>query len=127
MIINVNYNVIYIDKLTFLYFGRKSSQKSQISKYVSKFGVLLTKIYFIMDKVFKYFNDFTKGLTGLIMGLLTLGIVATFLFGTDGFFGLDVVGNISGVLDTLTNQEPDGGGVLGLIGLLIVWSLISSK
>ena len=79
-----------------------------------------------MDKVFKYFNDFTKGLTGLIMGLLTLGIVATFLFGTAGFFGLDVVGNIAGVLDTLTNQAT-GGGVLGLIGLLIVWSLISSK
>jgi len=79
-----------------------------------------------MDKVFKYFNDFTKGLTGLIMGLLTLGIVATFLFGTTGFFGLDVVGNIAGVLDTLTNQAT-GGGVLGLIGLLIVWSLISSK
>ena len=81
-----------------------------------------------MDKVFKYFNDFTKGLTGLIMGLLTLGIVATFLFGGDGFFGLDVVGNIAGVLDTLTNQDVAGGnGVLGLIGLLIVWSLISSK
>ena len=79
-----------------------------------------------MDKVFKYFNDFTKGLTGLIMGLLTLGIVATFLFGGDGFFGLDVVGNIADVLDTLTNQAT-GGGVLGLIGLLIVWSLISSK
>ena len=81
-----------------------------------------------MDKVFKYFNDFTKGLTGLIMGLLTLGIVATFLFGTAGYFGLDVVGNIAGVLDTLTNQDVAGGnGVLGLIGLLIVWSLISSK
>jgi hypothetical protein len=83
-----------------------------------------------MDKVFKYFNDFTKGLTGIIMGLLTLGIVATFLFGNDGFFGLDVVGNIEGVLDALTTQsaadgEAANGGVLGLIGLLIVWSLIS--
>ena len=74
-----------------------------------------------MDKVFKYFNDFVKGLTGLIMGLLTLGIVATFLFGTTGFFNLDVVQNITDVLTTLTA----GGNVLGLIGLLIVWSLIS--
>ena len=79
-----------------------------------------------MDKVFKYFNDFVKGLTGLIMGLLTLGIVATFLFGAkDGFFGLDVVSNIDGVLETLTTQAEGSGGVLGLIGLLIVWSLIS--
>ena len=76
-----------------------------------------------MDNVFKYFNGFVAGLTGLIMGLLTLGIVATFLFGTAGFFGLDVVANIKAVLKTLT----DGGNVLGLIGLLIVWSLISTK
>ena len=76
-----------------------------------------------MDNVFKYFNGFVAGLTGLIMGLLTLGIVATFLFGTAGFFGLDVVANITAVLKTLTS----GGNVLGLIGLLIVWSLISTK
>ena len=74
-----------------------------------------------MDKVFKYMNDFVKGLVGVIMGLLTLGIVATFLFGNAGFFGLDVVANITAVLATLTS----GGNVLGLIGLLIVWSLIS--
>ena len=74
-----------------------------------------------MDKVFKYMNDFVKGLVGVIMGLLTLGIVATFLFGSAGFFGLDVVANITAVLETVTS----GGNVLGLIGLLIVWSLIS--
>ena len=66
-------------------------------------------------------NDFVKGLVGVIMGLLTLGIVATFLFGSAGFFGLDVVANITAVLETVTS----GGNVLGLIGLLIVWSLIS--
>ena len=83
-----------------------------------------------MDKVFKYFNDFVKGLTGLIMGLLTLGIVSTFLFGTEGFFGLDVVGNIADVLQALTTQGEGaavGSGVLGLIGILIVWNLIDRK
>ena len=55
------------------------------------------------------------------MGLLALGIVATFLFGSAGFFGLDVVANIQEVLATLTS----GGDVLGLIGLLIVWGIIS--
>jgi hypothetical protein len=79
-----------------------------------------------MDKVFKYCTDFAKGLTGVIMCLLTLGIVATFLFGADGFFGLDVVGNIGDVLKGLTSQDAGlGGGALGLIGLLIVWSLVS--
>ena len=126
MIVNVNYNVIYIDKWTFLNFGIKRSQKSQKSKYVSKFGVLLTKIYFIMDKVFKYFNDFTKGLTGLIMGLLALSIVADFLFtdaeGNGALAGIDVIKNITDVVSGFA-----GGGVVGLIGLLIVWSLISNK
>lgn len=74
-----------------------------------------------MDKVFKKMNDFVGGLVGVIMGLLTLGIVAQFLFGSDGFFTMNVVGNITQVLTTLTS----GGDVLGLIGLLIVWSLIS--
>ena len=79
-----------------------------------------------MDKVFKYFNDFFKGLTGLIMGLLTLSIVADFLFtkadGTGAIPGIDVIQNITDVVTGFA-----GGGVVGLIGLLIVWNLISSK
>jgi hypothetical protein len=93
------------------------------------FGLILTKIYFIMDKVFKYFNDFFKGLTGLIMGLLALSITADFLFSkeVDGvregaLSGIDAIGNISHYVG-----EFAGGGVVGLIGLLIVWSLISNK
>ena len=76
-----------------------------------------------MENVFKAMTSFVTGLTGVIMGLLTLGIVSTFLFGNLGFFGYDVVQNIKDVLDVVTG----GDGVLGLIVLLIVWSLISSK
>jgi len=81
-----------------------------------------------MDKVFKYFNDFVKGLTGLIMGLLALGVAASLLFGVadadgnGGLLGLDVISNISDVLGQVAT--PDGG-VLGLIVLLIVWGIIS--
>ncbi|MAO71619.1 MAG: hypothetical protein CMD02_03805 [Flavobacteriales bacterium] len=75
-----------------------------------------------MDKVFKYFNDFFKGLTGLIMGLLALSIVADFLFGSGSIAGIDVIGNITAIVSDFA-----GGGVIGLIGLLIVWNLISSK
>ena len=77
-----------------------------------------------MDKVFKYFNDFFSGLTGLIMGLLTLSIVADFLFtnaaGEGAIPGIDVIQNITDVVTGFA-----GGGVVGLIGLLIVWALIS--
>ena len=88
-----------------------------------------------MDKVFKYFNDFVKGLTGLIMGVLGLGVAAQLLFGevtttvaadgttstTGGLMGLDVIGNIGDVLATVASP----GGVLGLVTLLIVWGIIS--
>ena len=75
-----------------------------------------------MDKVFKYFNDFFKGLVGLIMGLLALSIVADFLFRPGSIDGINVIENITGVVSGFA-----GGGVIGLIGLLIVWNLISSK
>ena len=77
-----------------------------------------------MDKVFKYFNDFFKGLVGLIMGLLALSIVADFLFGP-GSIGTE--GNSINVITNITNVvgEFADTGVVGLIGLLIVWALIS--
>ena len=75
-----------------------------------------------MDKVFKYFNDFFKGLVGLIMGLLALAIVSDFLFGEGSIEGINVIENITKVVTDFA-----GGGVVGLIGLLIVWNLISSK
>ena len=73
-----------------------------------------------MDNVFKYMNGFVKGLTGFIMTILGLAIVATFLFGADGFMGLDVIGNILGVINGLAEA-----GLVGLIGICIVWNLIS--
>jgi hypothetical protein len=77
-----------------------------------------------MDKVFKYFNDFFKGLIGLIMTLLALGIVTDFLFGP-GSIGKD--GNSINVIDNITKVVDGfaGGGFVGLLGLLIVWALIS--
>ena len=77
-----------------------------------------------MDKVFKYFNDFFSGLTGLIMGLLSLGIAAQFLFGRDALAdqNIDVIGTITSIVSDFA-----GAGFVGLIGLLIVWNLISSK
>ena len=73
-----------------------------------------------MDNVFKYMNGFVKGLTGFILTILGLAIVATFLFGPDGFMGLDVISNILGVINGLADA-----GLVGLIGICIVWNLIS--
>ena len=105
--------------------NRKILKIKHSKQYILYVWGSINQYYLIMDSVFKFMNGFVKSMTGFIMGLLGLAIVATFLFGTaNGFFGLDVVGNIGAVLDTLTNQATNGG-MLGLIGLLIVWGLIS--
>ena len=78
-----------------------------------------------MDNVFKYFNGFFKGLTGLIMTILGLGIAATFLYGQDAIandLNIDVISNITGVINGLATE-----GFVGLIGILIVWNFITAK
>ena len=42
-----------------------------------------------MENVFKYFNGFFKGLTGLIMTVLGLGIAVEILFGGGSMFRYD--------------------------------------
>ena len=54
-----------------------------------------------MDNVFKYFNGFFKGLTGLVMTILGLAIAVSFLMGSDGFFGYDVIAQITGIITVL--------------------------
>jgi len=78
-----------------------------------------------MDNVFKYFNGFFKGLTGLIMTILGLAIVASLLYGQTAMsedLNIDVVTNITDLISGLAGQ-----GFVGLIGILIVWNLISGK
>ena len=78
-----------------------------------------------MDNVFKYFNGFFKGLTGLIMTILGLAIVAALLYGQEKMqadLNIDVVKNITDLISGLAGQ-----GFVGLIGILIVWNLISGK
>mgnify|MGYP000653662661 FL=1 len=78
-----------------------------------------------MENVFKYFNGFFKGLTGLIMTILGLAIVATLLYGQEALakdLNIDVITNIVGVIKGLATE-----GFVGLIGILIVWNLISGS
>ena len=75
-----------------------------------------------MDNVFKYFNGFFKGLTGLIMTVLGLGVAVEILFGMGSMFGMTVIENVMGVIEML-----GGSGFGGLVALLILFSLITSK
>ncbi len=76
--------------------------------------------YNIMDKVFKYFNDFFKGLTGLLMTLLGLAVAIQILFG-GAVFGMDVIGHVSDLITALGD-----GGFVGLLTLLILYSFLTN-
>ena len=74
-----------------------------------------------MDSVFKMVNGFISGISGIFMGLLRLAILWFVLTGTS-ILGMDVVANITSLLETLTN-----GGFIGLVVLVIVCSFFTNK
>ena len=74
-----------------------------------------------MDSVFNMVNGFISGISGIFMGLLPLAILWFVLTGTS-ILGMDVVANITSLLETLTN-----GGFIGLVVLVIVCSFFTNK
>ena len=86
-----------------------------------KFGCLIIKNYNIMDKVFSGFKSFIGGLTGLMVSLLGLGIVAEVLFGSQNDW-LSVMDNISSFVERFAE-----GGFIGLVALCIVLALVNKK
>ncbi|MAZ58170.1 MAG: hypothetical protein CMP56_02005 [Flavobacteriales bacterium] len=69
-----------------------------------------------MNNAFKNLGDFIGGLTGLLMSLIGLAIVAEVA-------GLNIPG--VAVIDSITNIIGDfaGGGFVGLVALLAVLAL----
>lgn len=67
-----------------------------------------------MKAVVENVNLVISSLTGILVGLLGLGIVSNILFGSTIFIG-DVIGNISAIVASLGSQ-----GLVGLIVAIIV-------
>ena len=74
-----------------------------------------------VKNIFGIVNDTLSGLFGVLGGLVGVGIMSQVVFGT-GWMGIDVVGNISGLVNTFLT-----GGVTGLLTLIVLMSLIDSK
>ena len=74
----------------------------------------------IMDSVFKYFNGFFKGLTGLIMTVLGLGVAVEIPFGSGEMFGIEVINNVMNLLTQLGSS-----GFAGLVGICVLFSLLN--
>jgi len=71
--------------------------------------------------IFGTIGETLAGITGVLGSLVAVGIMSQIVFGT-GWLGIDVVGNISGLVNTFLN-----GGVTGLIVLLVVLSFFDGK
>ena len=76
-------------------------------KLCSTFGISINQYILIMDNVFKFLNGFFKGLTGLIMTVLGLGIATEILFG-GAMMGISVIDNVMGVINGLGSADLQG-------------------
>ena len=74
-----------------------------------------------VKSIFGTIGDVLGGLFGVLGGLVGIGIMSQIVFGT-GWMGIDVVGNISGLVNTFLT-----GGVTGLLTLIVLLSLVDNK
>ena len=74
-----------------------------------------------MDNVIKYVSGFFAGLGTVLMAVLPVTILWYILTG-GSVFGMDVVTNLTTLVNTLGN-----GGFVGLIVLIILWSFFDGK
>ena len=74
-----------------------------------------------ISKVFDNVSGFVKKLTELLLTVLSLGVVAQVLYG-NAIFGMDVIGNVVGIIESLGN-----GGVVGIIAIVVLISLLGKK
>ena len=74
-----------------------------------------------VKSIFGIVGDFLSGLVGVLGGLVSVGVMSTVVFGT-GWLGIDVIGNISGIINTFL-----AGGITGLLTLIVLLSLWDNK
>ena len=74
-----------------------------------------------VKNIFGTIGDTLTGITTILGSLVSVGIMSQIVFGT-GWIGMDVVANISGLVNSFL-----GGGVTGLLVLLAVLSFMNTS
>ena len=74
-----------------------------------------------VKSIFGAIGETLTGITSVLGSVVAVGIMSQIVFGT-GWMGIDVVGNISTLVNTFLT-----GGVTGLIVLLVVMSFFDGK
>ena len=72
-----------------------------------------------MDNVWRVIGDLVSNLTTVITGILGLGVVGALAFGDMGL-GIDVIGNVTSLVETLASN-----GVVGLLVLAALMALVN--
>ena len=74
-----------------------------------------------MEKIFESVKTFFSGVTELLFTFLALGILVQVLFG-GAVFGMDVVGNVTALIESLGNS-----GFVGLLAVVVLVKLLDKK
>ena len=70
---------------------------------------------------FGYVGDVIGGVGAVLAGLVSVGVLSQIVFGT-GWLGIDVIGNISGIVASFL-----GGGLTGLVTLIVLMAIWDNK
>ena len=74
-----------------------------------------------IKSIFGMIGDVLGGLAGVLGGLVSVGVLSQIVFGS-GWLGIDVIGNITGIVNGFL-----GAGLTGLLTLVVLLSLWDSK
>ena len=74
-----------------------------------------------IKSIFGTIGDVIGGLAGVLGGLVSVGVLSQIVFGS-GWLGIDVIGNITGIVDSFL-----GAGLTGLVTLVVLVGLWDNK
>ena len=74
-----------------------------------------------VKSIFGMVGDFIGGIAAVLGGLISVGVLSQIVFGT-GWLGIDVIGNLTGIVNGFL-----AGGLTGLIVLVVLCGLWDSK
>ena len=72
-----------------------------------------------IKSIFGMIGDVVSGLAGVLGGLVAVGVLSQIVFGS-GWLGIDVIGNITGIVNSFL-----GAGLTGLVTLIVLVALWS--
>ena len=74
-----------------------------------------------IKSIFGSIGDVIGGLAGVLGGLVSVGVLSQIVFGS-GWLGIDVISNITGIVDMFL-----ASGLTGLVTLVVLVGLWDSK